>query len=119
MQRGTDIMSHNVGLSNVGPGVVPGAEPGVDPRRDSADYTYGGIHQDCTIEIFDYSSVRSSFRRMSNQQFVSIMEDPAASDRERWARVRWINIGGMSWDVMKAVSIKYSAFELFCSSQIL
>ena len=53
MQRGTDIMSHNVGLSNVGPGVVPGAEPGVDPRRDSADYTYGGIHQDCTIEIFD------------------------------------------------------------------
>jgi len=111
MRRGTSIMSLNAGLSNAGPGVVPGAEPGVDPRRDSANFTYGGIHQDCTIEIFDYSSVRSSFGRMSNQQFVSLMEDPGASDREPWAKVRWINIGGMSWDVMKAVSIKYSALK--------
>lgn len=32
-----------------------GAEPGVDPRRATADLQYGGIRQNCVIEMFDYS----------------------------------------------------------------
>lgn len=84
-----------------------GAEPGVDPRRASADLLYGGIKKDCVIELFDYSSVRSSVGRMTNKEFVHLMEDRSASTKESWVKVRWINIGGMSWDVIKAVSIKY------------
>jgi hypothetical protein len=67
-----------------------------DPRRPDADL-HGGIKQDCVIELFDYSAVRA---RMTN--------DPRASKREPWVKVRWTNIGGISWDVIKAVSIKYS-----------
>jgi hypothetical protein len=85
-----------------------GAEPGVDPRRASADFHYGDIKQDCVVEVMDYSSVRSMYGKMTNKEFVKIMEDPKASEPEPWTRVRWINIAGMSWDVMKAVSIKYS-----------
>src|SRR5262245_30313670 len=50
-----------------------GAEPGVDPRRSSAFATYGHIKQNCLIDIADYSSVRSSFGRMTNQSFIDMM----------------------------------------------
>lgn len=102
MHRGTTVLS--------GRGV--GAEPGVDPRRASADAQYGGIKQDCVIEVADYSTVRSSFGRMTNREFAQFMDDPAASEREPWVKVRWINIGGMSWDVIKAVSLKYDLHPL-------
>ncbi|KAJ6570112.1 magnesium transporter [Mycena vulgaris] len=102
MHRGTNVLS--------GRGV--GAEPGVDPRRASADAQFGGIKQDCVIEVADYSAIRSSFGRMTNREFVSFMNDPGASEREPWVKVRWINIGGMSWDVIKAVSIKYDLHPL-------
>lgn len=84
-----------------------GAEPGVDPRRASADAEYGGIKQQCVIELVDYSAVRTSFGRMTNREFVEYMNDSKASVREPWVKVRWINIGGLSWDVLKALSIKY------------
>ncbi|KAJ7760740.1 magnesium transporter [Mycena maculata] len=102
MHRGTNVLS--------GRGV--GAEPGVDPRRASADAQFGSIKQDCVIEVADYSAVRTSFGRMTNREFVNFMNDPAASERESWVKVRWINIGGMSWDVIKAVSIKYDLHPL-------
>ncbi|KAJ6468376.1 magnesium transporter [Mycena sanguinolenta] len=98
--------------TNVITGRGVGAEPGVDPRRASADAQFGGIKQDCVIEVADYSAVRSSFGRMTNREFINFMNDPAASEREPWVKVRWINIGGMSWDVIKAVSIKYDLHPL-------
>ncbi|KAJ6514237.1 hypothetical protein C8R47DRAFT_568707 [Mycena vitilis] len=89
-----------------------GAEPGIDPRQAMADAEYGWIKQQCVIEIADYSTVRCSFGRMTNCEFVDLMRDDEASVRPRWARVRWINIAGMSWDVIKAVSIKYDLHPL-------
>ncbi|KAJ7174183.1 magnesium transporter [Mycena crocata] len=102
MHRGTAVMSRR--------GV--GAEPGVDPRNASADAEFGQIHQECVIEVADYSSVRASFGRMTNCDFVDFMNDSAASKREAWVKVRWINIAGMSWDAIKAVSIKYDLHPL-------
>lgn len=95
-----------------------GAEPGVDPRRASADVQYGGIKQNCIIQILDYSSVRNSFGQMTNEEFVHLLENSAASAREPWVKVRWINIGGISWDVIKAVSIKYGKPQLVSSTVI-
>lgn len=76
-----------------------GAEPGVDPRRDSATRAYGHIREECMIEIMDYSSVRHSFGRMTNKEFIELLADPKASQPERWVKVRWINVGGISWCV--------------------
>lgn len=84
-----------------------GAEPGVDPRRDSANMMYGHIRQKCLIEVVDYSAVRSSFGRMTNQEFIRLLADNAASAKEPWVKVRWINVGGVSWDVISALAIKY------------
>ena len=88
-------------------GKGPGAEPGIDVRRDSTSMNYGHIRQSCLIEIADYSSVQSSFRRMTNREFVSFLSDPTASTRERWVKVRWINVGGISWDIIRALALKY------------
>ncbi|KAF7359898.1 Magnesium-like protein [Mycena venus] len=97
LHRGTKILSQR----------GAGAGPGVDPRRATADAEYGGIRQECVIDVADYSAVRTSFRRMTNREFVELMDDAQASARESWVKVRWINIGGMSWDVIKAVSLRY------------
>jgi hypothetical protein len=32
--------------------------------------------------------------------------------RPQWSTVRWININGMSWDVIKAIAIKYGKYAL-------
>ncbi|KAJ8084989.1 hypothetical protein PM082_003766 [Marasmius tenuissimus] len=89
-----------------------GGEPGVDPRRASADAQFGKVRADCVIQVVDYSSLKYSYGRMTNREFVNLMADPRASKREPWAKVRWINIGGLSWDVMKAVSLKYDIHPL-------
>lgn len=92
------------------PGI--GAEPGIDPRRASANINYGSIKQRCIIEVADYSTMRSSFGRMTNREFVKMLRDPSASRRDPWVRVRWINIGGISWDVISALALKYDIHPL-------
>jgi len=84
-----------------------GAEPGVDPRRHSAFAAYGNVQQRCVIDIIDYSSVRYSYGRMMNNGFINFLQNPQASAREPWVKVRWINIGGISWDVISALALKY------------
>jgi hypothetical protein len=84
-----------------------GAEPGVDPRRHSAFATFGNIRQKCIIDIIDYSSLRCSTGRMTNGEFIEFLRNRKASAPEPWAKVRWINIGGISWDVISALALKY------------
>ncbi|KAH9832551.1 uncharacterized protein C8Q71DRAFT_860939 [Rhodofomes roseus] len=89
-----------------------GAEPGIDPRRASANAHYGHIRQQCVIEIVDYSVTKCSVGRMGNREVVSMLQSPEASKREPWARVRWINVGGISWDVLSALAIRYDMHPL-------
>ncbi|KAF8814460.1 magnesium transporter [Phlegmacium glaucopus] len=91
-----------------------GAEPGVDPRHLSAEATYGHTLYPCRIEVVDYSAVRNIHRVMSNDEFVELMDTGSDEPPPKppWAKVRWINIAGLSWDVIKAVSIKYDLHPL-------
>lgn len=90
-----------------------GAEPGVNPRHFSADLRYRGrVRETCDIRVVDYSRFSIKSKRMSNQLFVDMMNDPQASERPSWSKVRWIDVGGISWDVLKVLALKYSAFHL-------
>ena len=90
-----------------------GAEPGADPRSAAAFLNYGHIRQECTIDVHDYSTVRTRAARMTNGEFLRFLagagtgEEGASGVREPWVRVRWINVGGISWDVMSALALKY------------
>ncbi|KAH7911591.1 hypothetical protein BJ138DRAFT_1062811 [Hygrophoropsis aurantiaca] len=89
-----------------------GAEPGVDPRRQSAFLQYGHLRQNSVIELADYSTLRASFGRMTNREFVQLLTDKNAGDRESWVKVRWINVCGISWDVISELAIKYDLHPL-------
>lgn len=113
MKRSTTILA----------AIGAGAEPGIDPRRASMEMQYRTLKkvhntettvpvskthslQDCVIEIVDYSAVSSSFLNMRNTEFVDWCAS-SKSKRQPWVKVRWINITGVSWDVIKALSLKH------------
>ncbi len=84
-----------------------GAEPGVDPRREGAFLNFGHIRQQCSIDVVDYSATRSASTRMENADFVQFLKNGHLGRRDPWVKVRWINIGGVSWDVMSSLALKY------------
>ncbi|TBU36277.1 hypothetical protein BD309DRAFT_1024474 [Dichomitus squalens] len=93
-----------------------GAEPGADPRSAAAFLKYGHIRQRCTIEVNDYSTTRAGSARMDNGEFLKFLgeegERGASGAREPWVRVRWIDVGGISWDVIGALALKYDLHPL-------
>ncbi|KAJ7068833.1 hypothetical protein C8F01DRAFT_1365103 [Mycena amicta] len=101
MKRSTTILA----------AVGAGAEPGVDPRRASMEMQYRSLQRECTIEVVDYSAVSAKSTTMKNKEFVNWCESPK-SQRASWAKVRWINIAGISWDVIKALSFKHELHPL-------
>jgi hypothetical protein len=84
-----------------------GGEPGVDPRKPSSDIIYGQIHKECKIEVVDYSAVRCNYKSMENEEFVDMMDGEETWKPQPWAKCRWINIAGVSWDVIKALALRY------------
>ena len=96
-------------------GMYVGAEPGVDPRRIAAEATYSHMTDPCRIEIVDYSAIRNVHSVMSKDEFIDLMDTGSSEPPSKppWAKVRWINICGLSWDVIKAVSIAYGALSVY------
>lgn len=83
-----------------------GAEPGIDPSRASAFASYGHIKEKCAIQVIDYSALRSKFHTFDNKGFTDFLAQKG-STKEAWAKVRWIFIGGISWDVISTLSLAY------------
>lgn len=83
-----------------------GGEPGVDPRRAAAQMEYSHIKQRCAIEVINYSSLRHTSRIMNNEEFLEFLK---IDRREPWAKVRWINVGGLDWSVLSALAIASGA----------
>jgi hypothetical protein len=86
-----------------------GAEPGIDPRRPGSDAAYGHIKEACEIEVIDYSSTNCDIKQYDNAGFIELMQTTKGI-RPSWAKVRWINIAGISWDVISRLGIAYSEY---------
>jgi hypothetical protein len=89
----------------------PGSEPGVDPRRATANALYSHVHELCEIEVADYSTSNAEFNQYDNKGFVQLMQS-TKGQRPSWAKVRWINIGGISWDVLSSLALAYGMFTV-------
>ena len=48
-------------------GLGPGAEPGVNPRTQGTSNFYSHIHEECEIEVVDYSSTRVQVTQYDNK----------------------------------------------------
>ncbi|KAF9970944.1 hypothetical protein BGZ73_006184 [Actinomortierella ambigua] len=73
------------------------------------DGVYGCIQSHLDISVVDTSPTRHYLRKhLTNSQFLEWLNTP----RPEWSTVRWINVNGMSWDVIKALALHYDLHHL-------
>ncbi|KAF7559443.1 hypothetical protein G7046_g4722 [Stylonectria norvegica] len=91
------------------PGWQPGSEPGYDPMLpDGGHASVPTLSAPCEITVIDFSQDNMVKRHFDNETFVNFIEGP----KESWAKCRWININGLSWDVIQAVGNKKGLHKL-------
>lgn len=80
-----------------------GKEPGIDPNTASplsdSEWTSLPIelHRICEITIVDFSQEDMRHYVLDNTS----LEQFLAREREPWVQCRWINVNGLSWDVIR------------------
>ncbi|KAG8743374.1 hypothetical protein FRC10_012178 [Ceratobasidium sp. 414] len=85
-------------------------EQGIDPTSASAERRFGSQLTKCAIEVTHYSGSRCRTASFTNPELVRWLGDNFPQRRSN--EVRWINIGGVSWDVIKALAIRYNLHPL-------
>ncbi|CAG8981172.1 hypothetical protein HYALB_00013584 [Hymenoscyphus albidus] len=79
----------------------PGQEPGLDPSKPNGGRSQTPtLHEECQITIVDFSEedmVMYDFYK--NEDFLVFLDKP----QESWVKCRWINVNGLSWDVIQAL----------------
>ncbi|KAF2453599.1 hypothetical protein BDY21DRAFT_292776 [Lineolata rhizophorae] len=76
----------------------PGAEPGVDTRKDAEPHLHE-LHRECQINIVDISEEQIRNTELEN----ATLEPFLREKKPGWSDCRWINVNGLSWDVIKAL----------------
>jgi Mg2+ and Co2+ transporter CorA len=91
-------------------GWTPGQEPGLDTSDPAAPYTHGssecsdtgdpdGLNQPCEITVVDYSPDDMKSYMFDNDNLEEFLKQPP----QEWSIVRWINVNGLSWDVIRVL----------------
>jgi Mg2+ and Co2+ transporter CorA len=75
----------------------PGAEPGIDTKTETE--THNSLHQRCEITVVDFSDDRVEYHTLDNDDLDEFLSQP----KEQWVQCRWINVNGLSWDVIRAL----------------
>ncbi|KAG8530385.1 uncharacterized protein KY384_004887 [Bacidia gigantensis] len=77
---------------------LPGSEPGIDvssggqPRSSLLQ-----IHEECEITIVDFAQDDMKLHHLDNCTLANFLTNP----RPVWSDCRWINVNGLSWDVIE------------------
>lgn len=84
----------------------PGTEPGIDPTKPLPPYSSewasnvpGDLQQESEITVVDFSQHEMRQYELDNETLPQFL----AREREPWVQCRWINVNGLSWDVIKCV----------------
>ncbi|EXJ78475.1 hypothetical protein A1O1_08875 [Capronia coronata CBS 617.96] len=108
-RRGRSDTANNViyGTEELGrtTGWAPGLEPGIDTSKPAPPYSEGpqeplpheSLKQRCEITVVDFSSDQVSTYDLDNDNIEEFLQAAPAP----WADVRWINVNGLSWDVIR------------------
>ncbi|KAI8667301.1 hypothetical protein LRP88_00947 [Fusarium phalaenopsidis] len=91
------------------PGWQPGSEPGYDPMLpDGGHASMPTLTAPCEISVIDFSQQAVLKHHFDNEGFIHFLELP----KEDWVKCRWINVNGLSWDVIQAVGNKKGLHKL-------
>lgn len=75
----------------------PGAEPGIDTKKENESHY--SLKQHCEITVVDFSDERVEYHTLDNDDLEEFLKQP----KEAWVQCRWINVNGLSWDVIRAL----------------
>ncbi|KAL4771159.1 hypothetical protein BDW60DRAFT_208411 [Aspergillus nidulans var. acristatus] len=97
------------------PNWQPGTEPGIDPTRPLPAYNAEwmasiatSLHRRCDITVVDFSQNEMRQYALDNDTIESFM----SREREPWVQCRWINVNGLSWDVIRVLGNKKGLHRL-------
>ncbi|KAJ4362547.1 hypothetical protein N0V83_010641 [Neocucurbitaria cava] len=76
-----------------------GAEPGIDTKNESDAANYHHLHAQCQITVVDFSDERVECHELDNDTLEDFLNYP----KEEWVSCRWINVNGLSWDVIRTL----------------
>ena len=91
-------------------GWTPGQEPGIDTSDPAPPYSQGHpiggdsshlekLNQRCEITVVDFSNEAVSTTDLDNDNIEEFLQ----KSPQDWANVRWINVNGLSWDVIRVL----------------
>jgi hypothetical protein len=86
----------------------PGAEPGVDTKNETDTARYHHLHVPCQITVVDFSDERVECHELDNDTLEDFLRQP----KEEWVSCRWINVNGLSWDVIRMLGNHKSLHRL-------
>lgn len=78
----------------------PGQEPGLDPSKPNGGRQAPMLYEKCQITVVDYSEDDLEMRDFYNDELIEFLKTP----QEDWIKCRWINVNGLSWDVIQALA---------------
>ncbi|KAH7144497.1 hypothetical protein B0J13DRAFT_502585 [Dactylonectria estremocensis] len=97
------------GTFSARPGWQPGSEPGYDPLLpDGGHASMPALNAPCEISVVDFSHENMVKSHFENEGFIRYLETP----KPAWAKCRWINVNGLSWDVIQAIGSKKGLHKL-------
>lgn len=80
------------------PGWQPGSEPGIDTSKpDGGRDTLAHMKAPSDITVVDFSQLDISTTRLDNSSLAGFLATPRAAHM----KCRWINVNGLSWDVIQ------------------
>ncbi|KAK7530853.1 uncharacterized protein J3D65DRAFT_139247 [Phyllosticta citribraziliensis] len=86
----------------------PGAEPGVDYTAADTDARHNDLRADVAITVVDFSAEKMEQHKLENDSLAEFLDRP----KQEWVTCRWINVNGLSWDVIKILSKQYGLHRL-------
>jgi Mg2+ and Co2+ transporter CorA len=90
----------------------PGQEPGLDVTKSNPGSTFfgttDGLDAPCEITVVDYSPEHMRRHEHNATTFNEFLKQ----DREPWVKVRWVNVNGMNWSVIRALGKKCKLHRL-------
>ena len=97
----TGATFRTVDAVNFKPNWHAGQEPGLDPSKPNGGRTTMPMrHEECQITVVDYSETDINIHELDNASLIKFLEKP----QENWVKCRWINVNGISWDVVQALA---------------
>jgi hypothetical protein len=96
----TGLSFKTVDVSPLRPAWQPGQEPGLDPSKPNGGRPHTpDLHEECQITVVDFSEDDIVTHDFDNAGLIEFLGKP----QESWITCRWINVNGLSWDVIQAL----------------